>query len=1049
MKAHFPSFLTRLRLATRLWLAAVTVLLCLIGPMRNEAAEAGARKSRIVTDFEPVCRALDSLLRERTTVDSGLELSAVMKRGGALDFYFTVTLGDRPFSAADVRWFRSELKSRFPDGYSNWRLGSIYSNRVNLERLVTPVLGSDGNPSPTEFRKRGQTSPGRPIVTDLQRPEYTHGLSGRHIALWQSHGRYYEQSMERWEWQRPCLFQTSEDLLTQSFVLPFLVPMLENAGAYVFLPRERDCQRNEIIVDNDPSFRDGCSGNGVARGTGIYYETGKWKSAGTGFADSLEVYSGLNNPFSMGTARSAGCTAGGKKAGAAARWTPEIPEKGEYAVYVSYKSLPESTENALYTVRHLGGESRFIVNQKMGGGTWIYLGTFTFDKGTEGYVTLESSTPHGRRFAPGSVVTADAVKFGGGMGNIARSICGDPESEAVTSGLPRFVEGARYWMQWAGTDSSVFSQNEQKNDYMDDFMSRGAWVGWLSGGSAVNPGRKDGKKIPIDISFGFHSDAGVTPNDSTIGTLAIYSLRCEGRQKLPDGEDRMTSREYAHLVQSQIVQDVRASFDPIWNRRCLWDRSYSESRTPPVPAMLLELLSHQNFSDMRLGLDPSFRFTVSRAVYKGMLKYLSNRYGVPYKVQPLPVGSFAAVFPSSSPEGNGEIELELSWTDTEDPLEPTAVPEGYILYTRVDSGAFDNGTRIRFSRKEDRTFCRVKMLPGHVYSYKITAYNSGGESFPSEILSAGVPEDLREDAGTVLVVNNFDRVSAPVSYDDSTYAGFDNRMDSGVPYIRDISFAGEMRQFRRGMVWTDDDNPGFGASESDMAGIPVAGNTFDYPSVHGKAIMKAGHPFCSASASAFSSDSTMSRFWSMDLICGKQVTVKIGSGTVPDRYTVFPASLQSALRNFTAKGRNVLVSGADVGTDIWDRVYETDRDSIFREESIRFAEAVLGYRWITGCASFGTQAKRYRSAMPQLPETVSFNGDYDERIYRVEAPDGIAPASDSARTIFRYSDTAISAAISYDPGDYRTVVIGFPIETILQEEAIDGIICSTLKFFER
>ena len=83
--------------------------------MRNEAAEAGARKSRIVTDFEPVCRALDSLLRERTTVDSGLELSAVMKRGGALDFYFTVTLGDRPFSAADVRWFRSELKRRFPD----------------------------------------------------------------------------------------------------------------------------------------------------------------------------------------------------------------------------------------------------------------------------------------------------------------------------------------------------------------------------------------------------------------------------------------------------------------------------------------------------------------------------------------------------------------------------------------------------------------------------------------------------------------------------------------------------------------------------------------------------------------------------------------------------------------------------------------------------------------------------------------------------------------------------------------------------------------------
>ena len=599
---------------------------------------------------------------------------------------------------------------------------------------------------------------------------------------------------------------------------------------------------------------------------------------------------------------------------------------------------------------------------------------------------------------------------------------------------------------------------------MDDFMSRGAWVSWLSAGSEVNPDysyppavmrdRKAlhiGKGIPVDLSFGFHSDAGTTPDDSTVGTLAIYTLKCENSQRLPAGEDRMTSREYAYLVQSQIVHDIRAEFDPDWNRRWIWDRSYSECRTPSTPAMLLELLSHQNFADMRYGLDPAFRFTVSRAVYKGILKYLSNRYGMEYAVQPLPVRSFAATFTGGGQPGTtGHSKIRLSWTEPVDSLEPTAVPEGYILYTRIDTGAFDNGRILKNFRKENgRIHYDTGIEPGHIYSYRITAYNSGGESFPSETLSAGIPANAVPEGKNVLVVNNFDRVSAPVSFDTPQYAGFDNRTDSGVPYMKDISFSGEMYQFRRGMQWTDDDNPGFGASDSDFAGKVMAGNTFDYPYVHGKAILKAGYPFCSASASAFSSDSTMSRFWSMDLICGKQVTVKIGSGTVPDRYTVFPASLQSALRNFTAKGRNVLVSGADVGTDIWDRVYETDRDSIFREESIRFAEAVLGYRWITGCASFGTQAKRYRSAMPQLPETVSFNGDYDERIYRVEAPDGIAPASDSARTIFRYSDTAISAAISYDPGDYRTVVIGFPIETVLQEEAIDGIICSTLKFFER
>ena len=36
-----------------------------------------------------------------------------------------------------------------------------------------------------------------------------------------------------------------------SYVLPYVMPMLENAGAYVFNPRERDVHTVEMIVDND------------------------------------------------------------------------------------------------------------------------------------------------------------------------------------------------------------------------------------------------------------------------------------------------------------------------------------------------------------------------------------------------------------------------------------------------------------------------------------------------------------------------------------------------------------------------------------------------------------------------------------------------------------------------------------------------------------------------------------------------------------------------------------------------------------------------------
>ena len=445
-------------------------------------------QSEIVTDFKPACDSLAVLLQERTSVHGKLELKTVMRRGSSLDFYFTESLGDFPWKSGDPRWFKKALGGLFPDKYSRYKVGEIYSRRVDLDNLVTSRVGTDGRPS--DFRhslKKPQSSPS--IVTALDAKNYSKGLDNKHIALWQSHGRYFESGAEQWIWQRPCLFQTCEDMFTQSFVLPFLVPMLENAGAYVMLPRERDTQVNEVVVDNDSTWVvapviDIAGWEGAVRGTGIYSEKGSWKNAGTGFADPKETYSDLDNPFTMGTVRSIECIPYGKKAGhASARWTPQIPSRGRYAVYVSYKSLPNSCTSACYSVHHLGGVSTFAVNQKIGGGTWIYLGTFEFAEGSQGYVTLDNRTPEGWKHTPGSVVTADAVRFGGGMGNMARGEVRDSAgveiAEPYVSGLPRSAEAARYWLQWAGADTTVWHQNEGRSDYRDDFMSRGDWVAWM------------------------------------------------------------------------------------------------------------------------------------------------------------------------------------------------------------------------------------------------------------------------------------------------------------------------------------------------------------------------------------------------------------------------------------------------------------------------------------------------------------------------------------------------------------------------------------------
>ena len=136
-------------------------------------------------------------------------------------------------------------------------------------------------------------------------------------------------------------------------------------------------------------------------------------------------------------------------------------------------------------------------------------------------------------------------------------------------------------------------------------------------------------RIPIDMALAFHSDAGVRDGDEVIGTLGIYFTRDKGG-RFEGGADRYRSRDLTDLVMTQIVADIRRTWEPEWMRRGMWNRSYYEARVPGVPTMLLELLSHQNFADMRLGNDPRFKFLVSRAVYKGILRYISSQYDSPY-----------------------------------------------------------------------------------------------------------------------------------------------------------------------------------------------------------------------------------------------------------------------------------------------------------------------------------------------------------------------------------------------------------------------------------
>ena len=948
---------------------------------------------------EKIRKSITTLANKEAKIGT-IKIDSISINKNDLQIFASNNLGYVDWNKKKIKDIDRYIRNLLPEEYRKKKI-QVYTDNYLLEDYLL------------DNRKDRFYTPNRTaLVTNLSKPyAIKKGLEGKHIALWQSHGMYYDQGANRWDWQRAKIFQTVEDLYTQSYVLLYLVPMLENAGANTLIPRERDTQPYEIIVDNDYS----------SEGS-IYKEEGEkiWKDGSNkGFANKKTSYYENDNPFEMGTYRTSNTC---KKETSLIRWSPQIPEKGEYAVYVSYHSLPNSTDKAIYEVHHTGGTTQFGVNQTMGGGTWIFLGFFEFDEGmTDQGVTLSNFGDK-----KGKTITADAVKIGGGMGNIARHIQSEQPidlEDYAMSGYPRFTEGARYWLQWAGVPDSIYSRTEGKNDYSDDFQSRGYWVNYLAGGSKVLP-KQQGLHIPIDLAFAFHSDAGTTFNDSIIGTLGICMTH-HNDEKFENGKPRILSRDMTSLVMEEIVKDIRIKYEPNWTRRPIWNKSYSEARVPEVPTMLLELLSHQNFADMRYGLDPNFQFDVSRSIYKGMLKFLAKQYNTSYCVQPLPIHSFSAVF-------NDQNKVSLTWQPTIDSLETTAIPNAYIVYQRINESGFNNGIIVKNNN------ISLDIEEDKIYSFKIEAINDGGKSFPSEILSVGKKHNNNRE---VLIVNGFDRVSGPDTFvSNDSIAGFIDDSDHGVPYIKQYNYIGSQYEFRRNKPWVSNDAAGFGASHNDYAGKVIAGNTFDYPSVHGKSIFEAGYSFVSSSREAVvNKQIDINNYKLVDLIMGKQKKTKIGTG-LTTKYEIFPKNLQKILIEYTLRGGNVFVSGSYIASDLF---YSDNASPIDQ----KFAIDILKYKLRANQASQKGDVSSVKSPFQSFRKNdLHFCKDLNKSTYKVEAPDAILPASKESFTILRYTENSMSAGIAYQSDIYKTCVIGFPFESIQEVKQRNKLMEDILNF---
>lgn len=893
----------------------------------------------------------------------------------------------QPFTPESVKSINENIKQRLPKNLQGYDV-TVYADGTPIELLI-PVSMTDGKDTSRVYDKKEYRC--HPWVQREQLPySITRGLQGRHLCLWASHGKYYNNRTQEWVWQRPRLFCTTEDLFTQTIVVPYLIPMLQNAGACVFTPRERDWQKNEVLVDND-----------TPDSNGLYQETeGKqqWVDGGTGFAYRRAYYQDGDNPFTEGTCRMVEAVSSRKPLSCAV-WRPVIPTEGDYAVYVSYKTFTNSVDDAHYVVRHQGIDTPFTVNQQMGGGTWVYLGTFHFGAGDlDNNCVLLTNQSDSR-----GVVSADGVRFGGGMSNIVRS--DSTMSYALASGLPRFLEAARYSAQWYGFPQGVYHVKDN-DDYGDDINVRPGTENYLGRGSHYLPG-DSGLCVPIELSMAVHSDAGYRKDSSIVGSLGIYTTDFyDGVTGA--GLSRLTSRDLADIVMTQVYGDLSQTFGQ-WTRRQMYNRNYGETREPQYPAIILEMLSHQNWADMRMAHDPYFKFTMARAIYKGVLKYLSAVHKREAVVQPLPVSGVSALLDARAHK------VRLSWQPTPDRLEDTARPTKYIIYTSRGGAGFDNGTAV----EARSTAADIDVEPGVTYRFRITAANSGGESMPCEEVCCHMAS---EDAPHILVVDGFNRVAGPKAINSADKSGFDMSQDAGVADVKTPGYCGYQLYFGKDGYGKESSN-GHGYSGSELEGMILAGNTHDWTTIHARELLHSGQYNISSTVASACTNIDARCFDMADFVFGAQYV----DGYSMRDYKTFTPEARQLMEQLAQTGKGILVSGAYIGTDM-----NTADERQFLTRMLKWTPG--GALTAGDCTS--VQGMNTQSAVYTEP---------NEEHYWVRHMDVLQPTSPAFATML-YADGQHASAVAYQGSDYKAISFGFPLECMVQADARSAVFAAVVQF---
>lgn len=494
----------------------------------------------------------------------------------------------------------------------------------------------------------------------LRRGRYRSGaLAGVHLGLSAGHGIMWDDGV--WRYQRSELFELREDLHTNHIMGGLVAPLLERMGATLTFVRGAGFDRTRIQLDDSSD--------------GPYTEMGSWSDGSStgGWLDGYRVAASSSIETSV----------------ASWAWLPE--SSGEFPVYIWYVS--GSNRSTQTTVRVKSGEhvETLYLDQTKRGSRWVYLGTFSFEKGQPASVEVSNLGEDPSRY-----VVADAVWVGGGVGTVD---------------FGGGVSGKDFWQQSAQAQSREFSLPSSVSNPYGDVTVRPAWAIWDD----------------VDLYVSLHTNAGGGRGTSTF----VYSNQVAYPSFDPNRSEELQpgSLELQDAIHARMIESVRRYWDPDWRDRGKWGANFGELRPLTlawredadisIPAMLIELAFHDSEDDTYYLREQRFRSDMARAIVRGILDFVYRN---------------ADVVPSMTPEPPADLSITgeagartLKWRSAIDPIDLESNARSYRVERSRDGKAY-----FPYATTEETSLTISDSEACASNVWRVIALNESGESLPSE-----------------------------------------------------------------------------------------------------------------------------------------------------------------------------------------------------------------------------------------------------------------------------------------------------------------------------